>query len=486
MNDASSFDLLRQSVPAPVVDTIEQYLRTAPDHHLNRVNTLAFATRHGLDEEEVIAGFLHASRIGIFDMSWNVLCPGCGGVLGANSTLRTVRETEYTCELCAAGYEATLDDAVDVTFTVNPKFRRIAAHEPDRLPPEEYFRQIYWGSGVDLPDQDYHAVVEEFILDAMELPPEEKGVISLTLPQAYVIVFEPVTHSVQFIDARGEPTRERRNISIAYDRSHTASQELVLAPGPVRIQIENHLNIRTLPSVCIASDAMHDLLGKRRPFLTAKRLLSNHTFRELYRTDLIGADQRLKITSLTFLFTDLRGSTELYERVGDLAAFELVKAHFAVLDDIVAAEAGAVVKTIGDAVMATFSTPDRAVSAAIRMREAMAELNADRGREDLLLKIGIHEGPCIAVSLNEKQDYFGQTVNIASRVQQLATSHEIFATEQVLGDARTVDLLSTRGLRPAIRTVALRGIANEVKVFNIPSPRAAGHVYLHSAAEVAR
>ena len=161
-------------------------------------------------------------------------------------------------------------------------------------------------------------------------------------------------------------------------------------------------------------------MSKRRPFLTAKRLLTNQTFRDLYRTDTLTVDQRLKITSLTFLFTDLRGSTELYERVGDLNAFDMVRAHFQVLQEIVASEAGAVVKTIGDAVMATFPTPDRAVAAAIKMREAMRELNEKSGREDLLLKIGVHEGPCIAVTMNDRQDYFGQTVNIASRVQGLA------------------------------------------------------------------
>ena len=186
--------------------------------------------------------------------------------------------------------------------------------------------------------------------------------------------------------------------------------------------------MRALPGLWIADDALHDLLGRRRPFLTAKRLLSNQTFRDIYRTDTLDVDQRLKITSLTFLFTDLKGSTELYERVGDLVAFDLVRAHFRVLQEIVAAEGGAVVKTIGDAVMATFPTPDRAVAAALRMREAMRALNEAHEREDLLLKIGIHEGPCLAVTLNERQDYFGQTVNIASRVQGLAASPCILAT----------------------------------------------------------
>src|SRR5262249_16917099 len=150
--------------------------------------------------------------------------------------------------------------------------------------------------------------------------------------------------------------------------------------------------------VWVVNDALNELIGKRRPFLTAKRMLSNQTFRDIYRTDTLDVDQRLKITSLTFLFTDLKGSTELYERVGDLAAFDLVREHFRPLNEIVAAEGGAVVKTIGDAVMATFPTPDRGLAAAFRMREAMRRLNESHGgRDDLVLKIGIHEGPCLAV-----------------------------------------------------------------------------------------
>ena len=109
-----------------------------------------------------------------------------------------------------------------------------------------------------------------------------------------------------------------------------------------------------------------------------------------------------------------------------------MRAHFHALLEIIAAENGAVVKTIGDAVMATFVTPEQAIAAGLRMRAAMAALNAERGREDLVVKIGIHEGPCLAVMLNERQDYFGQTVNIASRVQGLSTSQEIHVTGPVI------------------------------------------------------
>jgi class 3 adenylate cyclase len=469
MSEAQSlFAVLRQSAKPDIVDAIERLVRDAPDRKLGRVNALAFAASEGLDEEQAIKGFLHASRLGLFEMSWNVLCPGCGGVLDANTTLKTVQNDEYTCALCAAGYEPTLDEMVEVTFTINPRVRRIEAHNPHELPPLEYFRQIYWGSGIDMPEDDYEAKVDEFVLEALELPSGEKAVISLQLPEGFVMVFEPVTHAAQFLDVKGEPTKERTSLSLVFDRGFQHRETLELRPGPVRIMVENHTEVRTLPSVCLANDALHDLLGRRRPFLTAKRLLTNQTFRDIYRTDTFDVDQRLKITSLTFLFTDLRGSTELYERVGDLAAFDLVKTHFSILHEIVSAEAGAVVKTIGDAVMATFPTPDRAVAAAMRMRDAMRNLNEQRGSEDLLLKIGIHEGPCIAVSLNERQDYFGQTVNIASRVQHLATSREIFATGSVLEDPRASNLLSERGLAPMSHNVTLRGITDQINIFTIP------------------
>ena len=463
----AQFAVLRQSADADCVAAIERLVADAPDHQLSRVNVLDFARRHGLDEEKTIAAFLHAARIGLFELSWNVLCPGCGGVLDANATLKSVRADEYNCALCAAGYEPTLDEMVDVTFTVSPRIRRIAAHDPHTLPNWEYYRQVFWGSGVDLPEADLAKAVETLTLDSIELPPGEKAHLSLTLPAEFLIVFEPVTHAAQFIDVKGEPVSERQSLTLVYTSLHAPTGTMELRPGPLRLSLENRTDRRLLPGIWIANDAMHEFIGKRRPFLTAKRLLSNQTFRDIYRTDTLDVDQRLKITSLTFLFTDLKGSTELYERVGDLVAFDIVREHFRVLNESVAAEGGAVVKTIGDAVMATFPTPDRALAAALRMREAMRGLNTAHGREDLLLKIGIHEGPCLAVSLNERQDYFGQTVNIASRVQGLAISQSILATASVIENPQSASLLGG-GKKPKAQRHMLRGVGSEVAIYEIP------------------
>src|SRR5215471_10336095 len=461
------FAALRQSADAAAADELERMVREAEDRALNRINVIDLAARTGIDEQRMIGAFLHATRLGLFDLSWNVLCPGCGGVLNAGSTLKSVAQEEYDCALCAAGYEATLDEMVEVTFTVSPRVRKIAGHDPHTLPIWEYCRQILWSSGVDLPD-DYEAMIEEITLDSLELAPGEKAILSLQLPAEFLIVFDPVTHATHFLDVKGEPTRERQALTLVFDNVKAPTGKLELRPGPLRISLENRADVRVLPAIWVAGEKLHDLLGRRRPFLTAKRLLTNQTFRDVYRADTLDVDQRLKITSLTFLFTDLKGSTELYDRVGDLAAFDLVRAHFRVLNEIVGAEAGAVVKTIGDAVMATFPTPDRAVAAALRMREAMREMNERHGREDLLLKIGIHEGPCLAVTLNDRQDYFGQTVNIASRVQNLAMSQSILATGPVVQNPRSASVLGSNGQKPVAQNRALRGVSSEVAIYEIP------------------
>lgn len=458
------FSVLRKSAAPDIAGTIETLVRDGEDRSLCRVNVLDIARKNGLDEEQTISGFLHAARLGIFELSWNVLCPGCGGVLDATQTLKSVRKGSYDCALCACGYEPTLDEMVEVTFTVSPSVRRIAAHDPHSLPLVEYFRQIFWCSGVDLPEPPLlEKVIEEIVLDAIELAPAEKALMSLQLPAEFIIVFEPVTHAAHFIDVKGEPVRERQNLAMVFSKTQAPTGTTEMRPGPLRLSFENRSDCRTLPSVWIAGDKLHELLGKRRPFLTAKRLFTNQTFRDIYRTNTLDVDQGLKITSLTFLFTDLKGSTALYDRVGDLAAYDLVRAHFRVLNEIVASEAGAVVKTIGDAVMATFPTPDRALAAALRMRDSVRDI-----RQDLLIKIGIHEGPCLAVTLNDQLDYFGQTVNIAARVQGLADERAIFVTRPVMQHPQVVQIIEQNKLVPTEQLASLRGISNQMPVFQIP------------------
>ena len=149
MADAQAlFGLLRQTADPTVVEALKTSVETDPDRALNRINPLTYAEAHGLDEEETIGAFVHGARLGLFDMSWNMLCPGCGGVLEAGAALKTLNHAHYYCSLCTADYEPMLDRLVEVTFTVNPgcsahrrartgfaAFRRI--HAPDFLELEQ-------------------------------------------------------------------------------------------------------------------------------------------------------------------------------------------------------------------------------------------------------------------------------------------------------------------------------------------------------------
>ena len=208
MNDLQPlFGTLRNAADSGIVDAIETLVRDGEDRALSRVNVLKFAAERKLDEEKTISAFLHASRLGLFELNWNVLCPGCGGVLNSSLQLRSVHKEAYDCALCSRAYEPTLDEMVEVVFTVSPRVRHIAAHDPHLLPLWEYFRQIFWGTGIDLPEQNFVEQMEEFTIDAMEIGPGEKAQLSLNLPADFVILFEPVTHFAHFIDVKGEPVK---------------------------------------------------------------------------------------------------------------------------------------------------------------------------------------------------------------------------------------------------------------------------------------
>jgi class 3 adenylate cyclase len=468
-NDPRFGALVGHGVSTELAEALRRFTDEAEDHELGRINVLDFAARYGFEEDRVVDAFVVASRIGLFDMAWNLLCPGCGGVLGSGATLRDMDKPQFPCALCAARYEMTLDETVEVNFCVVPSVRSIPAHDPDSMSHWQFFRQLHFSPSLLMPTgPNWDRLTNEINLALYDIPPGGVDVRRLTLPPEFLIVFEPVLHAAVFVDAKGEPTADVQELSIVLTPSGPAPSAIHgVRPGPALLRIENRTERRTLPGVFIANDEFHHLLTKR-PYLTAKRLFCNQVFRDLYRAEFMKVDQRMKIANLTMLFTDLKGSTELYDRVGDLVAYEMVRAHFGVLGGVVREHGGAVVKTIGDAVMATFPDAGQAVEAALSMRDGIDRLNAEGAREDLVVKIGLHQGGCLAVVSNERLDYFGQTVNIAARVQALAEGRAIYATRSVLERPSVPPILAAKGLVPQERRVTLKGIRDEMVVFEIP------------------
>jgi class 3 adenylate cyclase len=164
-------------------------------------------------------------------------------------------------------------------------------------------------------------------------------------------------------------------------------------------------------------------------------LLNVQTFRDLFADQVLPPGESLKVKRVAFVFTDLRGSTAMYAREGDPQAYGWVRDHFAVLFQATERNRGVTVKTIGDAVMASFLEPVNALRTAMDMHRDMAELNRRLGLSGdaaLSVRLGAHVGPCISVTLNERLDYFGATVNIASRVSHLSHGDDVVLTTAML------------------------------------------------------
>ncbi|NBC29853.1 MAG: hypothetical protein GVY29_07660 [Spirochaetes bacterium] len=197
-------------------------------------------------------------------------------------------------------------------------------------------------------------------------------------------------------------------------------------------------------------------------------VINHPVFREIFGEETLSLDQSLEIGSATVLFTDVTGSTALYEELGDARAYRLIRDHFDLVFEAIASHEGVPIKTIGDAVMGVFTNEESAVRAAFAMTDAMEESNAARGDgRPLRLKLGLHRGPVIVVTLNNRIDYFGRTVNIASRVQSLSGPNELSLMKSVLAAPGVKPALQERVSRVSRTTTRLKGIDEVAEVYKV-------------------
>jgi class 3 adenylate cyclase len=195
--------------------------------------------------------------------------------------------------------------------------------------------------------------------------------------------------------------------------------------------------------------------------LTAHQATTMQCFRDLFPDQILRPGEDMAVGNVTLMFTDLKGSTALYERLGDGAAYRLVREHFAFLAAAIRCHDGALVKTIGDAVMAAFSDPAQAVRAALAVQREIKDFNARQAGEGVIIKMGMHAGPCIAVTLNDRLDYFGSTVNLAARLQGESAGEDIVLSETLAVDPAVAPLIA--GQMPGREEVRVKG-------FNDPVP----------------
>lgn len=446
-----------------VVSRLETLIRSGSDEAVFRINPILFASERGLAEAEAIDLFLEATLAGLVEMDWLLYCPMCSDVVANFRSLRSVHN-HYHCNLCHMDYEATLDDYVAVTFTVAPAVRRIRYHDPESLPLDDYIF-TYRGTldGLTEGGAPFMGLMRSGARGMARLGPSETARFAFEAEPGVILGTVLDSDASFAFSVAGEPRGDPETISIVISPGVCEPGGGSLAPGPLVVEVRNKTERGAIVGVLQVPPgaADHGPL-KFRPFLSGKRLLMTQSFRDNFRSEVIRAAEGIAVRDVTLLFTDLKGSTALYERIGDLNAYVQVQRHFERLLDVTIRRNGAVTKTIGDAVMAAFPTAADAVEAALEMRNAVEELNRDRPQRDFILKIGIHRGAAIAVTLNDRLDYFGQTVNIASRVQSISGGDEICLTEEVRHAPGVADALAPYDIRTI--EARLKGIGQATPV----------------------
>jgi class 3 adenylate cyclase len=363
--------------------------------------------------------FLRATRAGILDMSWDLLCPSCRGRAGGYTHLGNVTGQSH-CSTCQIDFSVNFDHNIEVVFRPNPSVRSV---------------ELDAAFCVGSPQLQPHVVMAQKISALRSLP------INVQLEVGrYTLRASGVPGSISlYADADGPLKLEMRVTAFGWPPEQ---QHVALHPTLHLINATEADQTFQLERTAWSDQAS-----------TAADVTALQVFRDLFASEVIRPGEEISIGSVTLMFTDLRDSTRLYRKIGDALAFGRVREHFEVLEQAVASEGGAIVKTMGDSVMATFRNPVAALRAVWNAQTKIAEY----GEPMLWLKVGIHKGPCIVVNLNDRLDYFGSTVNTAARLPSFSQGGELVFTEEVNDDPEVQRFLSENtklgGLRPFTETV---------------------------------
>jgi class 3 adenylate cyclase len=395
--DAARRALIAAGQPPALVDRLRALVERGDDLTVSRLRPYALAEEWGVGRKEALELCLQATRHGLLELRWELLCPLCRGAASVEESLADVAGAQH-CETCLIDFTAEFDRSVEITFRPSRAVREVAAAD-------------FCVAG---PQVTPHVVAQQLLRGG------ERRTLSLQL--------EPGGYRLRTFGS-------------------AAARPLVVAPDgePTVVELENAETEEQL--VLLERTAWSDLAA------TAAEVTALQVFRDLFATEALRPGEPISVGSLTVVFTDLRGSTRYYREVGDAPAFGSVVEHLAVLREAVVAEEGAVVKAMGDAIMAVFPRPVCAVRAMLAAQQAVA------GRP-LALKVGIHHGPCIAVSQNGSLDYFGSTVNLAARLVGISTGDDVVLSEAVRSDPEVTAL----GLDAKAIEGTLKGFEDETPV----------------------
>jgi class 3 adenylate cyclase len=420
-------DLERDPASHGLAQKLAEFLLHAPVVGLRAIRPLTMAAIWHAAPDDAVELFLAAQHRGILAMGWDLLCPRCRG---AKSSVKQLHElpTGAHCSSCNIDYRRDFTRNVELTFHPEPWLRPLPKGELCLLgqgstPHVKFQAEVVGGSTRSFP---------------------------LTLP--------PGPYRFRTVEAGAEADAAIEGDAIIPQVTASGSDILLAKPGRKGEFIIHNDTDRPLFFVVESRDWAKDAL-------TGERVIAMPAFRRLCPEQLLRPGDEVEIGRMAIVFTDLQGSTRLYDDLGDASAYRLVRDHFAFLSERVERHHGFIVKTVGDAVMAAFHDPADAVRAVLSIQDEVENFNSGRSDAGIVLKLGLHLGACIAVTTGGVLDYFGSAVNTASRLEHQCRGGEVIISEAVLGDAEAREALGGRAL--AKDTATLRGLSEPVRFVRV-------------------
>lgn len=405
--DAGKTGLESFGIDPGLVTRLIAMLQEGDDLSLIRMRPFALADYWGTPRRKTLEMFLQAARLGLLDIQWELICPMCRGAAESHQNLNEIHNHSH-CPSCEMDFEANFDRQVEVTFRPNQAVRVLGENvlfcvgSPQHVPHISLVQNIAAGESI--------------------------GLGTMLEPGPYLLRSQLGDVHLQAVEQGGADQVEINSASLPADE--------------IRISLMPTLRLHNAGREPLDFLLENGQWGNQAA--TAADVTSLQLFRDLFANEALRAGEELAISSVTLMFTDLRDSTRMYRQIGDAPAFGRVRQHFEILEQEIANQGGAVVKTMGDAVMAVFRQP---LGAILAIQSAHAEITKTEGTPPLYLKVGIHSGPCIAVTLNERLDYFGSTVNAAARLPGLAEGGQIVLSDQTASDPQVKEWLASSGLR---------------------------------------
>jgi class 3 adenylate cyclase len=407
-----------------VAERLTDFLEHGDDFAVARIRPYKLADDWQEPRRLVLEVCLYATRAGLLDFQWDLLCPLCRGPQESGLSLKDLK-ADVHCETCKINFTVNFDRYVELTFRPNPAVRRLEV------------TSFCVGS----PHWTPHVVAQQLLTAGIKREltlPLEAGnyrLRALELPGSQDVTVSPEgqTSAQVTLSTNGwnqEALHVSEQVSLALNNDTNAEQLLILE----RLEWSDQAT-------------------------TAAEVTSLQMFRDLFATEALRPGEQISVGTLTVLFTDLRHSTQLYREIGDATAFGRVMSHFDVVRKAIIERDGAIVKTIGDAVMAVFRSAADGLLAMLDVQSQLAE--PSDGSMPLQLKAGLNTGPCIAVTLNDRLDYFGSTVNMAARLEGLSSGADVIISRSVYDDARVRELLESDGFLAEPFDMFLKGFENE-------------------------